>query len=183
MKTKKQEELTAAFLAELDDAAGPLYKDIIMCLSELGYAPQKARSNMAFKHDLHNKQIAKMGVKMGAKTGMRTNKKIGSAPFFALRFSACRGYSQRFAGIVKANIEKSPSKTPRCTVNACNFCAGEPVTHVYTCEFPNGENKTHCGAYALEIPDVTETDIDEIKKLIKEEHEYLMKHEAGVLTT
>jgi hypothetical protein len=30
----------------------------------------------------------------------------------------------------------------------------------------------------LEIPGITAEDIDEIKMLISEEHEYLMKHEA-----
>lgn len=40
--------------------------------------------------------------------------------------------------------------------------------------------KYHCGASALEIPDVKAEDILEIKRLLKEEHIYLMKNEAGV---
>jgi len=40
------------------------------------------------------------------------------------------------------------------------------------------ERKSHCGAAALEIPNLTADDINEIKKLIREEHGYLIKHEA-----
>jgi len=57
---------------------------------------------------------------------------------------------------------------------------GEPETHIYTYTFPNGESKSHCGAYVLEIPSITVKDMGEIKKLIKEEHEYLLKHEASI---
>lgn len=170
MKTKRQEELVTSFLSMLGDEARPLYQDVIMYLSELGYNPNKEKSNISFKHDLHNKQIAKIGVKR--------NKE--HSPFFALRFSACRGYSQKFIGIVTEYITKYPTRAARCINNGCNFCSGEANTHVYTYIHPDGESKTHCGAYSVEIPNITSDDIGEIKKLIKEEHEYLLKHEAGV---
>jgi hypothetical protein len=168
MKSKKQEELVNSYLSMVGDEIRPVYRDIVIYLSELGYYPKKEKNNISFKHDLHNKQMAKMCMK-GSKV---------SSPFFALRFSACKGYSQRFANIVSANIIKSPSKTPGCLVNSCNNCKGEPAAHVYTYTFSDGETKSHCGAYALEIPDITANDLDEIKKLIKEEHEFLVKHEA-----
>ena len=168
MKTKKQEELVNSFWATLGDEFEPLFQELIDCLSDLGYNPKKEKTNISFKHDLHNKQIAKMGMK---KSG-------DISPFFALRFSACNGYSQRFADIVRA-IVKYPHKTAGCTSNNCSYCAGEPDTHVYICTFPDGENKSHCGAYALEIPDISADDVGEIKKLIKEEHKYLVEHEAS----
>lgn len=171
MRTKRQEELIHSFLSTLADDLRPLYQEIIMYLSELGYYPQKERSNLSFKHDLHNKQIAKMGIK-------RNNE---HSPFFALRFSACRDYSQRFTDIVREAIIKYPSRVPRCTENGCSFCGGEPDTHVYSCTFPDGETKSHCGAYALEIPNITTEDIKEIERLLCEEHEYLLKHEAGMV--
>lgn len=171
MKTKQQEELINSYLLVAGDTSRPLYHEIINCLSELGYNPKKEKSNISFKHDLHNKQIAKMGIK--------TSKKKDTFPFLSLRFSACRGYSQRFTDIISAYIIKYPTRAARCTSNGCDYCSGEPSTHVYTHIFPNGESKVHCGAYAIEIPDITAEDIDEIKKLIKEEHEYLMEHEAS----
>ena len=169
MKTKKQEELINSFLSPLDDTMKSLYQDIAACLDELGYNPKNERSNISFKHDLHNKQIAKMGMKKGK----------SPYPFFALRFSACRGYSQRFSDVVGEAIIKNPTRAPRCTSDGCNFCAGDPDTHVYSHKFPDGEIKSHCGAYVLEIPEITVSDLDEIKTLIKEEHEYLLKHEVG----
>ncbi len=170
MKTKKQEELVTTYLSQLGYDISPLYHDIIMYLSELGYNPKKEKSYISFKHDLHNKQIAKMCTKI--------SKNADITPVFSLRFSACRGYSQRFTDIVSAAIIKYPSKVPLCLDNGCHYCAGEPSTHVYTCTFPDGESKFHCGAYALEIPGITAGDICEIKQLIKDEHEYLMAHEV-----
>lgn len=169
MKTKKQEELANAFLAEMEEDNRPLYREIILYLSQLGYNPKKEKSSISFKHDLHNKQLAKMGFK-GGKT---------KTPFFALRYSACRGYSKRFADIVRAAIVKYPTRAARCTEGGCNFCAGAPQTHVYTYTFPGGETKEHCGAYALDIPHIRPEDIGEIKTLIREEHEYLMEHQVG----
>ena len=173
MKTKKQEELINSFISSLSafgDEIGPLYKEIIIYLSELGYNPHKQRSYIVFKHDLHNKQMAK--------TGIRINK--DKSPFFALRFSACRGYSQRFADIVGAVVFADGFSEANCMSGKCDYCAGEPDTHVYKYTLPSGGTKSHCGAVALEIPDITAKDIGEIKKLIKEEHEYLLKHQAGI---
>jgi len=170
MKTKKQEELINSFLSNLEDEIKPVYRDIVIFLSDFGYNPKKEGQRISFKHDQHNKQIAKMGM---------TRSKSPS-PVFMLRFSACYGYSQRFADIVSANITKYPGKAPGCMENNCNYCAGKSDTHIYTYIFPDGESKSHCGAYALEIPDITADDMEEIRKLIKEEHEYLLKHEAQI---
>ncbi len=170
MKTKRQEELINSFLSVVRDQIKPLYQEIIMYLSELGYNPQKQRSYIIFKHDLHNKQMAKTGI------GIKKDK----SPFFALRFSACRGYSQRFTNIVSMAVDRDNFRKALCLDNGCKYCGGEAETQVYTYEFPDGESRSHCGAVALEIPNITADDISEIKKLIREEHEYLLKHEAGI---
>ncbi len=57
----------------------------------------------------------------------------------------------------------------------------EMLNHmVYIGESADGTLKYHCGASALEIPDVKAEDIAEIKRLLNEEHIYLMKNEAGI---
>lgn len=170
MKTKKQRELIDSFLAMLGAEDQPLYQELALYLSELGYNPKKERSNIAFKHELHNKQIVKIGIR-GKKE---------SLPFFALRFSACQNYSQRFAKVVSSAMVKFPKRVPGCLNNTCDYCAGKPESHVYTQTFPDGEQKAHCGAYALEIPDIAWEDLAEIKLLILEEHEYLLKHEVSL---
>lgn len=89
MKTKKQAELVGSFLGSLGDEIRPVYQNLIAYLDELGYNPQKGKSRISFKHDTHNKQIAKV-------------KMVQDAPCFSLRFSACREYSGRFADIIAA---------------------------------------------------------------------------------
>lgn len=170
MKTKRQEEFITSFLSTLEDDVRPAYQDVILYLSERGYNPGKEKSSISFKHDLHHKQMAKIGMK----------KDKGHLPFFALRFSACKDYSQKFHDVVTAYMIKYPARTARCVNNGCGFCRGEANTHVYTCTLPDGSRKTHCGAYAIEIPNFASDDIGEIKRLIQEEHAYLLKHEAGV---
>jgi hypothetical protein len=174
MKTKKQEELINSFLSIIDDETGALYKDIILYLSELGYNPHKQRSYIVFKHIAHNKQMAK--------TGKRINKDL--SPFFALRFSACRDYSDKFAEIVKNAITGKQQgffgADAGCIEGGCNFCAGIPDTHVYKYTFEDGATRTHCGAVPLEITNISFNDIEEIKRLIKEQHIYLMKYQAGI---
>ena len=167
MKTEKQKELEAAFLLIVDDAHKETFMQLMDCLEGFGYYPQKERSNLSFKHDSHNKQIAKMSIRKGKEP----------QPIFALRFSACKEYSQRFADIVEVAIIRYPHKTPRCVSNGCDFCPGAPDTHIYTRVFSN-ERKSLCGAYALEIPNLSAQDIDEIKKLIKEQNDYLLRYEA-----
>lgn len=167
MKTKKQEELVNTFLSELSEDIRPLYQRMILHLSQAGYTPHKQRSFIVFKHDLHNKQMAKIGIKK-------------NVPFFALRFSACHGYPQKFADIVCAAIEKPSFREAKCVQGACSYCNGEVTQRVYTHTFPNGAQKYHCGAVALEIPDITSSDVEDVKQLIVEEHDFLIKHEVNV---
>jgi hypothetical protein len=164
--TEKQNIIVDEFYSRLTSDQKGLFSELIDYLIETGYRPHKVRANTVFKHESHNKQMAKIGF---GKT---------SAPFFALRFSACGGYSERFAAVVRDAIEKFPSKNARCFDRLCDFCNGAPETHSYAFTFPDGTTRNHCGAYALEIPSITAADLDEIKALIKEEHEYLMKNEA-----
>ncbi len=168
MKTKKQEELIKSYLSTLEENDRTLYLKIILYLSELGYNPQKQRSNIILKHNSHNKQIGQMGLKKDL------------SPFFQLRFSACRGYSARFNSIVGEAVSKKNPREANCLKGECTWCAGEPLTHVYIYIAPDGEKKYHCGAAPLEIPHITDEDIEEIKQLIYEEHVYLMNHQAGI---
>jgi len=171
MNTKKQDELINTYLSALDGDIQSVYRELASNLAELGYHPHAQRGYIVFKHDLHNKQMAKVG--------MTVKKNQPPRPYFALRFSACRGYSSRFGEIVRADIEKSPSHAAKCVEGGCGYCAGDAWSHVYTAEFPDGR-RTHCGAYVMEIPGVTMDDLSEIKKIMAEEHRYLLAHEAKI---
>ena len=166
--TKKQEVLVQEFLSCLCEDEQPIYNELVSALAELGYSSKKQKSDLSFTHSLHNKQIAKMGFRTGK----------SPRPFFALRFSGCQVYSARFQDVVKENITKYPSKFSRCIDGNCDYCGGPPATHVYFHDFPDGE-KNHCGAYALEITGISESDLEEIKRLLTEENQYLMVHQVG----
>ncbi len=171
MKTKKQQELIDSFLDVLDHELGSLYREIVMCLSELGYYPRKQRSYIVFKHDLHNKEMAKMGITWTK----------DASPYFDLRFSACKGYSERFAEVIRAYINKNPNKLfPHCENGRCVFRADGERAPYYEVASLDGKIKSCCGAKALTIPNDDLVALDEIRILIKEEHEYLMKHGAGI---
>ncbi len=172
MYTQKQEALVESLLSRLDGETRSLYQDVITYLMELGYYPHKERMNISFKHGVHNKLVVKMG----------TVKDDEQALFFALRFSACKDYPQRFVDVVSSEIEKHPRRVARCMDNGCSNCKGAPESHVYMCMFPDGKLKSHCGVYALEIPDIAAEDVEDIKTLIRQEHEYLLMHEANVLS-
>jgi len=165
--TSKQEELLNSFFAQLDPVfEAPLYQELAAYLSELGYSPKKQRSYLVFKHELHGKQMAKMGIK--------NNK--SHMPYFALRFSACKEYSQKLADIVSTAVSKPHYPQAGCIQGDCDYCSGEASSHVYS----HG-GKYLCGARQFDIPDITLEDMMELKQLIKEEHEYLLRHEAGVI--
>lgn len=168
MLTKRQEEKLHSFLAMLEEDTRPFYREVLACLTDLGYRPVSGRGNLSFQHSLHNKQIAKLG--MGK----------DRVPLFSLRFSACRAYSEKMAAAVAAYQEKYPKRTALCVTGGCGCCKGEPDTHVYRGASSGGAGEAHCGAYAIELRGITADDAEEIKSLIREEHAYLMEHEAGL---
>lgn len=170
MKTKKQQEMIESYLSQLENKDQTIYRELIVYLSELGYNPKKEGLRISFKHDLHSKQIAKIGMSRGKQP----------RPIFMLRFSACQDYSKRFKDIVNTAVSKDNFNESRCIYNNCDWCAGDAKSHVYIGESTDGTLKYHCGASALEIPDVKAEDIAEIKRLLNEEHIYLMKNEAGI---
>ncbi|MCL2064152.1 MAG: hypothetical protein FWG98_07250 [Candidatus Cloacimonetes bacterium] len=166
MPTPKQKELINTFISQLSNDAKQIYEPVVEHLLKLGYVPKKVRENIAFTHPVLNKYMVKMGIKKGKHP----------VPFLALRFSACRDYSQRFADIVKSPISKYPHKIPGCLENKCSWCLGEPESHIYSYTFPDSETKYHCGAYVPEIPNISLDDVPEILKLITEQDKYFQKY-------
>ena len=79
MRTEKQRALIEEYLGKLPPELAEVYGELIQHLSKLGYDPKKQRAAIVFTCARHNKQLAKIG--FGRK----------GEPFFALRFSACRG--------------------------------------------------------------------------------------------
>lgn len=141
-----------------------VYQPIIEALVELGYTPMRKRTKgfiLSFSNLAHNRVLARFGVREG-----------GGKAFFGLRFSSCSNYSDKFAGVVRDRILSSNNRLAKC--EKCGYCKGDKFVYAYT--FPDGESKAACGAFVLEIPDITLPDVEEIKRLIGEQHEYFMKY-------
>lgn len=152
-----------AFLSMLSGSDLVIYKQIIEFINEYGYIPQHKKAKglvISFSNLEHNRVIANMGVREG-----------NTEPFFGLRFSSCKDYSQKFADVIRDRILSSNNRLAKCS--QCKFCKGDKFTYTYT--FPDGENKAACGAFILEIPNTTADDIAEIKRLLEEQHKYFMK--------
>ena len=81
-------------------------------------------------------------------------------------------YSKKFADVIHDRILSSNNRLAKC--GKCGYCKGDKFVYTYT--FPNGESKAACGAFVLEIPNVTLSDVEEIKRLIVEQHVYFMKY-------
>ncbi len=161
---KAWEKLIDAFYLMISGEEKLVYQPIINMLIDLGYTPMKKHTMgyiLSFTNLSHNRVIARFGVREGS----------GNA-FFGLRFSSCTNYSDKFAEVVRDRILSSNNRLAKCGV--CGFCKGDKFVYTYT--FPNGEMKAACGAFVLEIPNVTTKDIDEIKRLIDEQHTYFMKY-------
>lgn len=159
---KAAEKLIDAFYGMISGEEKLVYQPIINRLLELGYTPMKKQTKgyiLSFSNLAHNRVLARFGIREGS----------GSA-FFGLRFSSCTNYSGKFAEVIRSRILSSSNRPAKCS--ECGFCKGDKF--VYTFTFPDGETKAACGAFVLEIPDVTTDDLDEINRLISQQHDYFM---------
>ncbi len=161
---KAWEKHIDAFYGMISDEEKLVYQPIITMLIELGYTPMRKQTKgyiLSFSNLDHNRVLARFGILEG-----------GGKAFFGLRFSACTNYSDKFTEVVRNRILSNNNRLAKC--GECGFCKGDKFVYTYT--FPDGEMKAACGAFVLEIPNVTTDDIDEIKRLIGKQHGYFMKY-------
>lgn len=126
---------------------------------------------ISFKHDLHSETELQKSVYRGANNQDR---------YLCCGFPLVKITLRDLRIFVNTAVSKDTFNESRCIYNNCDWCAGDAKSHVYIGESADGTLKYHCGASALEIPDVKAKDIAEIKRLLNEEHIYLMKNEAGI---
>jgi len=161
---KKWEEFINEFYGMISNEEKLVYQPIIDTLIELDYTPMKKRTKgfiLSFNNLAHNRVLARFGVREG-----------GGKAFFGLRFSSCKDYSDKFANVIRDRILSSNNRLAKC--GQCGYCKGDKFVYAFT--FADGENKAACGAFVLEIPDIELSDVGEVKRLIKEQHEYFMKY-------
>ena len=174
--TKKQQILIDEFIGLLSEDDNSVYEKIIYYLFELGYIPQKQKVKdfvISFKHKENGKVISKVGLRK-------------QNAFVSVRFFACKSVSERFIDALRKDIDSRDGQytAPLPTVpdtasmvkNKCGYC-GDICTgggFGYYYKYPDGKIVSRCGAYPIIIPDVKDNDIDELKRIILEQHNYFL---------
>ena len=172
--TQKQKSLIETLIASISDEQKNVYKETAQYLVDLGYMPQKQRVGdfvLSFKHKETGKVISKMGIRQ-------------QTAFFSVRFFACNRVSETFMNALRKDIESrnrqytSPlpvlPDTASMVKNKCGYC-GDICTgggYGYYYKFSDNDMVSRCGAYPIIIPDIKEEDIDELKRIIQEQHHY-----------
>ena len=173
--TTKQKALISELLACLPDNERPVFGEITSFITELGYVPQKQKVQdfvLSFKHNVNGKIIAKMGIRR-------------QKGFLSIKYFACKNVPENYVKALGENSDDVYDNLPppdrdkllpgaimlKCTAS-CGVCTGGRKRYYY--QFPDCKEIYRCGAYPVLIPDVTEDDVDDLKRLIVEQHEYFL---------
>ena len=169
--TTKQTALISELINYLPVDEKQVYREIINYFADLGYMPQKQKVGdftLAFKHNTNGKVIGKVSV----------HKHKGC---LKIKYFACKNVPEKF---IKALYEEAvenenrysrevspPDCEPippnvimkKCTLS-CSVCTGGSMR--YFISFPDGLMIFRCSAYPVLVPDITENDIKDLKRLI-----------------
>ena len=174
--TQKQEALAQLFIDSVPHEQKTVCKEIAYYLTALGYVPQKQRVSdfvLSFKHRENGKVISKMGIRK-------------QKAFVSIRFFACKTVPAKLMEALRKDIESRSGQytspisvvpdTASMVKNKCGYC-GDICTgggFGYYYKFSDGDIVSRCGAYPIIIPDIDESDIDELKRVIMEQHNYFL---------
>ena len=152
----------------------PYFTELVDALVELGYKPYKrstADFALDFKHKETKKPIAQVGV-------------IKNSGRFRMKYSSCKDVPERFIAALHkddASIRTlKKGKEPQIFNEIKNFCGrcGDVCTSggwAYVLKTEDGKELLRCGAYPPEIPVINEQDVTDIKRLMLEQHKYLIE--------
>ena len=173
--TKNQKFLIETLISFLPNEQKAIYGELAYFLVDLGYLPQKQQVSdyiLSFKHKENKKVIAKMGIRKNV--------------FFSVRFFACKTVSEKFLDALRKDIDSYKRQytdklsfvpnTESMVKNKCGYC-GDICTgggYGYYYKFSDYDIVKRCGAYPVVIPDITKNDIDEIKRIITEQHNFFV---------
>jgi len=169
----KQIQLIETLYKALPSNKLPYFTELIDTLVELGYKPYKrATADFAldFKHKETKKPLSQVGVK---KTG----------GWFRMKYSSCKDIPERFIVALHnddASRRTLKNGTPQQLNEPKNFCGncGDICTSggwAYVLKREDGSELRRCGAYPPQIPIIDKQDVIDIKRLMLEQHKYLME--------
>jgi len=175
----KQNTIVNEFLNLLPDNEVLLYYAIIEYLVILGYIPYKQKVqafDLSFKHIDNKKVIAKIGIK-----DQKCN--------FRLKFFACKNVPYKFINALYLEAIEMENRyslevpypndisnplyglMKKCTL-LCSICTGGGMR--YYCQIPDGKIIFRCSAYPVFIPNIEQSDLNDLKRLIQEQHNYFI---------
>jgi hypothetical protein len=167
--TLKQKNLISQLVSELPDELKMPYGEIMDCLTDLGYLPQKqAVKDFMLSFKSGRQIIAKICARSGGE--------------FRVKFFACENPPPKYRGALLQEINRNKNtywgamdpNRPAHLKNKCDGC-GTACTGGqmgYYWKFEDGREEFRCGAYPILIPNITADDITEVKRLIAEQHRY-----------
>ena len=174
--TTKQTALINELIEYLPATEKPIHREIANYFAELGYIPQKQKVRdfvLSFKHKESGKVISKMGFR-------------GQKGFVSVRFFACKNVSEKYIDALRKDIEyrdgqytaklTSNSNISGMLTNKCGYCGdvctGGGLGYYY--KYNDDKIVSRCGAYPIIIPDIKEHDVEELKRVILEQHNYFL---------
>ena len=158
----------------LPESDSTLYYDIAKYAAELGYAPTKIKT--PFEPVYFAKTIKKFGNRRLCKIAppnpeTKREQKTG----FALSFYATKNYSETFHEGVRILCESRKSRRTNDGSNkGCGGCKSGCEGYFYT--YTDGKMIGCCHDKLVEIPFITSEHLDEIKRMMKTQHDYWTKH-------
>jgi hypothetical protein len=156
------EALISELMSQLNKDEQNICQRVIGCLSGLGYVPHKENVKnfvLSFKNRGVGQTIAKLGLRSGKNNGV----------FYSIKFYACKNPPEKFTNAVREAVIRSKGQY---ACSDCGICGAGEGERGYRCLLPDGTAFLRCGAYVVEIPDLTAVDAEDFNKLLIEQHGY-----------
>ncbi|MCL2513886.1 MAG: hypothetical protein FWF08_08285 [Oscillospiraceae bacterium] len=186
--TKKQVLLIDTFINALLENEKQIFRDIINYFSDLGYIPQRKKAtdtNLTFVHNENGKIIAKTEIKQ-QKGALK------------IKFFACKDVPEKYINALRDEFYLNEQKAERnkqgkpsslvvpppdqnplpsnaimknCTLK-CGVCTGGKMR--YYLKLDDGKEIFRCSAYPVLISNISDNDMNGLKRIILEQHNYFL---------
>jgi hypothetical protein len=167
MKEKHKVILKELF-SQIDQAYSSMFNELAEYVIDLGYNPVRNKTKdvtIDFRRSKIKKSIMKMEVSEQKHDGYSYGER--NIPGLRLRFFAVKEYSEIFLHGIQHVIEEFDGKYTGCY--GCGRCDG---SEGYTFIYSDGKQVFRCGSEFISIFDFTDSDIPEIKKMLKAQADY-----------
>lgn len=159
----KSNDLITGLMSLLNNEDKAISRNIINCLVELGYMPQRQKVRgyvLGFKNRKIGQTIARIGVNGGK-----------NRAFFSLKFFACKNPPAKYRTALQDTIA---AENERYACVDCGVCKIPEAGRGYYHTYPNGRTFKRCSTYVIEIPGLLQEDVGSFNELLEEQHRYFL---------